>query len=56
MIRFKSARQCQRFVLIYGPITNLFHLQRNKTTTEEHRKLRNVAVNTWHEIMLSIAA
>jgi putative transposase len=56
MIRFKSARQCQRFVSIHGPIANLFHLHRNRTSTAEHRKLRNAAMNTWHEITLSTAA
>jgi putative transposase len=28
MIRFKSARQCQLFVSIHGPIANLFHRHR----------------------------
>ena len=56
MIRFKSARQCQRFVSIHGPIANLFHLHRNRTSTAEHRKLRNAAVSTWREITLSTAA
>ncbi|WP_428423943.1 IS6 family transposase [Pararhizobium sp.] len=55
MIRFKSARQCQRFVSIHGPIANLFHLHRNRASTAEHRKLRNAAMNTWREITLSTA-
>ncbi len=29
MTRFKSARQCQRFVSTHGQIANLFHLHRN---------------------------
>ena len=29
MKRFKSSRQCQRFVSIHGPIANLFHYPRN---------------------------
>ncbi|WP_442793002.1 IS6 family transposase [Rhizobium sp. SL86] len=32
MMRFKSARQCQRFVSIHGPIANLFHLHRKNLT------------------------
>jgi putative transposase len=40
MIQFKSAGQCQHFISIHGPIANLFHLHRNRTSTAEHRKLR----------------
>jgi transposase-like protein len=32
MKRFKSSRQCQRFVSIHGPIANLFHYPRNHLT------------------------
>ncbi len=56
MIRFKSAGQCQRFLSIHGPIANLFHLQRKKTTTAEYRKLQNAAMSTWREITLSTEA
>ena len=56
MIRFKSAGQCQRFLSIHGPIANLFHLQRKKTTTAEYRKLQNAATSTWREITLSTVA
>jgi putative transposase len=56
MMRFKSARQCQRFVSIHGPISNLFHHHRNRTSTAEHRKLRTAAMATWRELTLSIAA
>ncbi len=56
MIRFKSAGRCQRFISIHGPIANLFHLPRNRTSTAEHRKLRNAATNPWREITLSTAA
>ncbi len=56
MIRFKSAGQCQRFISIHGPIANLFHLQRKKTTTAEYRKLQNAAMSTWREITLSTEA
>ena len=34
MMRFKSARQCQRFVSIHGPIANLFHLHRKHLSRE----------------------
>jgi len=42
--------------LHHGPIANLFHLHRNRTSTAEHRKLRNAAMSTWREITLSTAA
>jgi putative transposase len=56
MIRFKSAGQCHRFISIHGPIANLLHLQRKKTTTAEYRKLQNAAMSTWREITRPIVA
>jgi putative transposase len=56
MIRFKSAGQCQRFVSIHGPISNLFHLNRNRTFNAEHRKLRNATMNRCCEIAPLTAA
>ena len=56
MIRFKSPAQCQRFVSIHGPMSNLFHLQRKHLTAEDHRELRASAMSVWNEIALSIAA
>lgn len=53
MMRFKSARQCQRFVSVHGQIANLFHLHRKHLTAADHRQLRASAVNTWREIALS---
>jgi len=55
MIRFKSAGQCQRFVSIHGPIANLFHRHRNRTSTADHRDLRVAAMATWRQITLSSA-
>ena len=55
MIRFKSAGQCQRFVSIHGPIANLFHLHRNRTSTADHRDLRVATMATWRQITLSSA-
>lgn len=56
MMRFKSARQCQRFVSTHGLIANLFHLHRKHLTAADHRQLRALASATWREITLSIKA
>jgi putative transposase len=56
MMRFNSARQCQRFVSIHGPIANLFHLRRDHISASDHRQLRTAATATWREIASSIAA
>ena len=56
MMRFKSARQCQRFVSVHGQVTNLFHLHRKHLNATDHRQLRTQAVTTWREIALSIDA
>lgn len=50
MMRFKSARQCQRFVLTHGQIANLFLLHRKYLTAADHRHLRAQAILTWREI------
>ncbi|MHC5234322.1 DDE-type integrase/transposase/recombinase [Brucella sp. LJL56] len=55
MMRFKSARQRQRFVSTYGQVANLFLLHRKCLTANEHRQLRAIAVTTWPEIALSTA-
>jgi putative transposase len=55
MMRFKSARQCQRFVSTHGQIANLFLLHRKYLTADEHRQLRANAVTTWREIALLTA-
>lgn len=56
MMRFKSVRQCQRFVSAHGQIANLFHLHRKHLTAADHRQLRNHAVTTWRQIAMSIQA
>lgn len=56
MMRFKSARQCQRFVSVHGQVANLFHLHRKHLTAADHRQRRASAVNTWREIAFSIDA
>ncbi|QNQ64424.1 IS6 family transposase (plasmid) [Brucella sp. 6810] len=56
MMRFKSARQCQRFVSIHGQIANLFLLHRKHLTAADHRKLRTHAIATWQDIVMSISA
>lgn len=46
MMRFKSVRQCQRFVSTHSQITNLFLLHRKHLTAKDHRKLRADAITT----------
>lgn len=56
MMRFKSARQCQRFVSVHGQIANLFLLHRKHLSAADHRKLRSYAIATWRDIAISISA
>lgn len=54
MKRFKSARQCQRFVSIHGP--NLFHYPRSVMNAAQYRNLRETAMAMWAEIAKDVAA
>jgi putative transposase len=56
MRRFKSARQCQRFVSTHGPINNLFHLPRNTMTAARYRDHQALAWTIWGDVAVSIAA
>jgi putative transposase len=56
MMRFRSARQCQRFVSTHGQIANLFLLRRKYLSAADHRQLRTHAISTWREIALSMHA
>lgn len=56
MMRFKSARQCQRFVSTHGQIANLFLLHRKHLTAADHRQLRSSAIAAWRQITMSIGA
>lgn len=56
MMRFKSTRQCQRFVSTHGQIANLFLLHRKYLTAADHRQLRSHAISTWLEIASSFGA
>ncbi|GAC1046054.1 IS6 family transposase [Rhizobium sp. No.120] len=56
MMRFKSARQCQRFVSVHGQIANLFLLHRKHLTAADHRQLRSNAIATWRQITMSSGA
>ena len=56
MMRFKSARQCQRFVSTHGQIGNLFHLHRKHLTATDHCQLRAHATTAWREIAMLIEA
>ena len=53
MMRFKSARQCHRFVLTHGQIANLFLHHRRHLIAADHRQLRSQAVAIWRDIALS---
>jgi putative transposase len=53
MMRFKSARQCQRFVSTHGQIANLFLLYRKHLNAADHRQLRCQAAAIWRDIALS---
>ncbi len=53
MMRFKSARQCQRFVSTHGQIANLFLLHRKHLIAAAHRQLRSQAAEIWRDIALS---
>ncbi len=56
MMRFKSARQCQRFVSVHGQVANLFHLNRKHLASHDYRSCRAQAVRVWREVALSVAA
>ncbi len=53
MMRFKSARQCQRFVSTHGQIANLFLPHRKYLTAADHRQLRAHPISNWREFALS---
>jgi putative transposase len=54
MMRFKSARQYQRFVSTHAHIANLFLLHRKHLTAADQRKLRSYAIAIWRQITMSI--
>lgn len=54
MKRFKSTRQCQRFVSNHGPINNLFHAPRNHMTAADHREFQISARAVWRQIAVAI--
>ena len=56
MMRFKSARQCQRFISTHGQVANLFLLHRKHLTAADHRQLRSNANATWRQITMLINA
>ena len=55
MRRFRSARQCQRFVSSHGSINNLFHVPRNHMSAADHRQFQIAARETWRQIAVEIA-
>ncbi len=56
MNRFKSPRQLQRFVSIYDPITNPFHIPRHHIPSAHHRGLRAIVTEAWRQIACLQAA
>ncbi|NKJ40120.1 IS6 family transposase [Rhizobium sp. SG570] len=56
MMRFKSARQCQRFISTHGQVANLFLLHRKHLAAADHRQLRSNANATWRQITMLINA
>ena len=47
MQRFKSQRSAQRFLSTYGPIYNLFNVQRHLISRNTLRNFRNLALAEW---------
>lgn len=56
MMRFKSARQCQRFISTHSQIANLFLLHRKHLSAAVHQEIRSHAIATWRQITMSISA
>jgi len=54
MQRFKSQRSAQKFLSTYGPIYNLFNVQRHLITRNTLRIFRNLAMAEW-QIVTSAA-
>jgi transposase-like protein len=48
--RFKSQRSAQRFLSIYGPIYNLFNIQRHLISRRTLRIFRNLALAEWQTV------
>jgi len=48
-VGFKSARQAQRFLSVYGVVGNLFRLGRHLTRASHYREFRARAFNEWQE-------
>ena len=48
--RFKSMRHAQRFLPVYGPITNLFRLCRHRIKAKHYRMFRDRAFATWRKM------
>ena len=50
MQRFKSQRSAQRFLSTYGPIYNLFNVQRHLISRNTLRIFRNLALAEWRTV------
>ena len=50
MRRYKSPRRVQRFLLVYGPVNNVFRCQRNRLSAQQYRHVRTQAFCLWNEV------
>ena len=50
MRRFKSAKQAQRFLSAFGPITGHFQPRRHRLRAEEYRVILRDRFQTWKEV------
>jgi len=53
MLRFKSQCSAQRFLSIYGPIYNLFNVQRHLISRSTLRIFRNQAMAEWQTVTMA---
>ena len=52
MLRFKSQHSAQRFLSIYGPIYNLFNVQRHLISRSTFRNFRDQAMAEWQTVTM----
>ena len=50
MRKFKSAKQAQRFLSAFGPITGHFQPRRHLLSAEEYRDILQTRFQTWNEV------
>jgi putative transposase len=50
MRRFKSAKQAQRFLSAFGPISQHFQPRRHRLGAREYRAILQTRFQTWSEV------